>query len=183
MQSYISKRLINQTSTTVTNFTNIISQTDWSEVLKCRDVKSAFDTLINVFNKCFSNCFLFVTVKPSGAKKLWCKRGILNSCRTKNKLYRKLQIANKLYVNHPTPENKAAYTRCRNKLTTVIRVAKFNFHHREFSNRDIKGTWNAINTILHGCRAQGNPAIELTDNKEKMSPISRISVTLLMIIL
>ncbi|KAJ8047577.1 RNA-directed DNA polymerase from mobile element jockey [Holothuria leucospilota] len=155
-----SKRLITQS--TMIDFTNSVSQIDWSDVLDCTDSDSAYNTFIDVFKKCYNNCFPFVTVKPSGAKKLWCTQGILNSCRTKNKLYRKC-------INHPTLENKAAYSRFRNKLTTVIRVAKFNFYQNEFDTKSIKGTWNAINTILRGCKAQGNSVNELVENGKKVS--------------
>lgn len=101
-------------------------------------------------------------------KKSWCSSGILNSCRTKNKLYRK-------YVNNRTDENKTIYTRFKNRLTTVIRIAKFNYYQREFNNQSVRGTLDAINSILHGCNRNASRSVEeLNENGQNICDLDNI---------
>lgn len=158
-------RLVHQAG--INKFADILSEVEWTNVLLCTDTNLAYSLFMENFHKNYVNCFPVVTVKTPQARKVWCSSGILNSCCTKKKLYRK-------YVKHPTPEKKAAYDRFRNKLTTVIRIAKFNYYHKEFSNQNIKGTWNAINTVLLGGIRKCNHVNELNENGKNISDVNAI---------
>ena len=75
----------------------------------------------------------------------WITPAILNSCKTKNRLYKKF-LCNRSTIN------LNEYKRFRNRLTSVIRQAKKSYFSNLFSNstQDTKSMWRSINNLLYG---------------------------------
>ena len=84
----------------------------------------------------------------------WLTKGILNSIKHKNKLY-------KSYISNPCQINKDKYSNYRNKLTHIIRKSKSNHYSKllQASQGDCKRTWSVLNNVLN----KGNHSTVLPD--------------------
>ena len=86
------------------------------------------------------------SIKVSNRKtvrKPWVATSILNSIRTKDKLYKK-------FITKPTTENKLKYTKYRNILNNLLRAAKKSHitAEIELNQFNMKETWKTRNNIL-----------------------------------
>ena len=86
------------------------------------------------------------SIKVSNRKtvrKLWVTTSILNSIRTKDKLYKK-------FITKPTTENKLKYTKYRNILNNLLRAAKKSHitAEIELNKFNMKETWKTLNNVL-----------------------------------
>ena len=62
-------------------------------------------------------------------------------------------------------QDKSCYTKCRNKLNSLIKVAKKTYlSYKEKCN--IKGTWKLINSLLNKSQPKHNPSYFVHDNME-----------------
>ena len=68
---------------------------------------------------------------------------LLNSCRTKNKLY-------KSFIKHPTEQNKNAFISYRNGFSKLKMAAKKSYYNNLFSEYKCKmrKTWNLIKSLI-----------------------------------
>ena len=73
----------------------------------------------------------------------WLTKGILTSCKEKNRLY-------KIYKCNPTTENELTYKIFKNKLTHIIRLSKKTYFKNKFAiiKNDCRKTWSTINEVL-----------------------------------
>ena len=73
-------------------------------------------------------------------KKPWITRAILKSIKQKNRLF-------KIHRCNPNNYNETTYKKYRNKLNSVIRQAKREYHFEKFQEvkHDLKLTWQFIN--------------------------------------
>ena len=86
------------------------------------------------------------SIKVSNRKtvrKPWVTTSILNSIRTKDKLYKK-------FITKPTTENKLKYTKYRNILNNLLRAAKKSHitAEIELNKFNMKETWKTLNNVL-----------------------------------
>lgn len=139
---------------TIRLFRSAIENETWQDVFYGNDVNVAFDQFNKIFSKHLNNCLPYVpsTKKGISDKNDWMTPAILNSCRTKNRLYKK-------YLRSRTANNLNDYKRFRNRLTSVIRLAKKSYYTNMFNNnnQDAKSMWRSINTLLHGRQANRTP--------------------------
>lgn len=111
----------------------------WTSVYETRDPETAYDSLIHKFT---------IPVKTVICRNddhhPWLTKGILNSIKRKNKLY-------KLYRKNPNDENKSKYFKFRNKLTHIMRKSKQIYYteHINAAQGDSKRTWAVLNKVLN----------------------------------
>lgn len=105
-------------------FTSKLLAADWSHLYTLHDADIAFSFFLRKFKRKYNKCFPFETVLSPNRKAPWLTKGILNSIRHKNKLF--------LKANHD-PTLTQVYKTYRNKLTSLIRTAKLNYHKHVLS--------------------------------------------------
>lgn len=93
-----------------------IQNESWTDVLQSSDVDSAFDCFSNIFLNHLNNCLPWVAYTKRSThqtSKYWITPAILNSCKTKNRLYKK-------FLRSRSTINLNEYKCFRNGLTSVI---------------------------------------------------------------
>ena len=124
------------------NFVSIISKHSWSiSNLSPNDAYNQFySQLIEVYDKCFP---IKKNNKQKCIDKPWITAGFKKSIKQKNKLYKK-------FVKSPTVANERKFKAHRNKLNSLLRLAKQN--HYKFlldkSKSSVSDTWKVINSLL-----------------------------------
>ena len=85
----ISTRTINEVS--VENFKNILSSTDWNDVLRKTITNESYDQCIKKFSLINDDCFPVKVkeIKTKNVLRLWVTKGIKKSSKRKRKLYEK----------------------------------------------------------------------------------------------
>ena len=74
-------------------------------------------------------------------------------------------IYKKIYLKTHSIQDKSCYTKCRNKLNSLIKVAKKKYlSYKEKCN--IKDTWKLINSLLNKSQPKHNPSYFVHDNME-----------------
>ena len=124
----------------VDTFVNNLSSQDWDLIYSIDDPDLSYNSFLSIFKRHYNACFPFKKHTIHAPRKDWCSPGIVNSCRTKSKLYKK-------YIKNPTTANKHNYVLFRNRLNSVIRIAKKNYYSNLFQHSNIKETWACINTL------------------------------------
>ena len=107
------------------------------------DINLTTNKFLNTMNRLYNRCFpiksKFISLKRLYSP--WLTTGLLTSIKHKNKLYKlvKCNLYSKLY-----------YTRYRNKLSYLIKIAKKNHFSFLFNKHrlDTKSTWKCINNII-----------------------------------
>ena len=123
-------------------FRNILSRESWDNVYVCDNPNIAYTSFMSTFTDIYRHCFPFSVVKNRKSKS-WCSSGIVNSCRTKQKLYKK-------FIRNPSHSNRNDYIRFRNRLNSVIRTAKRLHFSSLLENSSDKNYWNTLNSIING---------------------------------
>ena len=124
-------------------------------------------------NILYSTCLSKVAtkVKRSRVNNPWITPAIINSIKTKHKLYKK-------WRKTVTPTNKSGnetlyetYSKYRKTLKYAIKMAKRAFHHKKFNNAagDMKNTWQLINDLRGKHKEKPKPSFiinsELVKNR------------------
>ena len=142
----------NYSKNNINRFLAHISNTNWDDVYVENDTNSAYNAFHHRFNEIYAGSFPFVKVSHHRKKKqVWITSGLLVSVKHKNKLYKK-------YLRSPTHDNKIAYNTYRNKLNSILRIAKRQHFEEIFNSakHDTNLTWKHINSLLHKGRNQTN---------------------------
>ena len=108
------------TQRSISYFNTIVSNETWQDVYNEIHADNAFNKFYDVFLQYFETCFPKTTNRKGNidnSSKSWITSAIENSCKTKQKLYKR-------YVRNRTNENFEAYKTFRNRLTSVVRCAK-----------------------------------------------------------
>lgn len=130
----------------IQGFKNNISIVNWDFVRAETDPETAYtkfnDKLTDLLN---IHCPIKETKisKHNTPKKPWVTRGIIQSIKTKDKLY-------KAYLSKPSIENKLKYTKYRNQLNLLLRVSKKSYILSEINDHknNMKKTWQVLNNLL-----------------------------------
>lgn len=103
-------------------------------------VKNFYDIILNTVNSCSHKKKI---LSKNKRLKKWMTSGLLCSTRKKNELSIKMK-------KHPLNKSLIKYYKSyRNKLNSLIRLAKINFYKSKFSSasNNPKSTWKLINEI------------------------------------
>ena len=131
----------------ISNFNSRVALVDWIPVLNDNNANSSYNSFCNILTMLYNDCFPFIRPNNNKRKKHpWITSGILTSIKHKNNL--KLF---KMYLKNPVDTNKAKYSKYRNKLNHILRIAKKNYFSRKFqeTQNDSKSTWSIINNLLN----------------------------------
>ena len=154
----------------IEKFANGLSAIDWSGFFNSDNVNSIVDMFYDKFNMQFENSFPLKTLSRKRAKdKVWLTTGLKISIRKKGELYHK-------YLNHPTLENKLAYTSYRNILTSSLRKAEAVYYIEKVNDKkkNVRALWQIYGPIINPNKVRQSRTIEqirhkntmLTDKKE-----------------
>uniref|UniRef100_A0A8C6MEW6 Reverse transcriptase domain-containing protein n=1 Tax=Nothobranchius furzeri TaxID=105023 RepID=A0A8C6MEW6_NOTFU len=133
-----------RTEDAITAFCNDLLKENWSGVY-VKDVNVAYDTFLKTYKSLYNkNCPVVVCRKKINMNvEPWLTKGLLKSCKRKNKLYRD-------FVRYRTKATEMKYKIYKNKLTSLIRQAKkdhYNLRLKE-SIGDMKRTWRILNSVI-----------------------------------
>ena len=151
-------------------FANGISNLDWSDFFNNDNVDHLVETFYDNFYTQFETSFPLKTLSRKRAKdKVWITTGLKQSIKRKAELYRK-------YLNHPTTENKLAYTTFKNRLTRLLRKAEADYYLErvDAKKKNIRSLWQIYGPIINPSRVKQSNKIEkiqvnitlLTDKKD-----------------
>ena len=147
----------------VNEFRHKLENTNWDifdQATDVNDPNTAYNIFIEKFTGLFDTCFPFKTIKGKALnsfRKPWLTKGLLRSINRKNSLY-------KQYLCCRTSEQFLKYKMYKNKLTSLLRVAKRLYFQTqiELNMTNIKQTWRIL-----------NKAIGQNKKKEIVVPVNR----------
>ena len=127
----------------------------------------AYDQFLSTYKHAYDTAFPIVRTSLGPRKHItkqpWMTHGLLKSCKTKNRLYRK-------FIKNPTTANKTRFITYRNKFKTVRKRAEKTYYTEEFykHQHDLKKTWGIIRAKL-GVReaVSAIPHLNINGVKEK----------------
>ena len=140
----------------IEKFVNRISNIDWSDFFNSDDVNHMVEFFYNNYSTHFENSFPLKTLSRKRAKdKIWITAGLKQSVKKKAELYRK-------YLNHPTVENKQAYTSFKNCLTKLLRKAEADYYLEKVDakKKNIRSLWQIFGPIINPGKAKKSNKIE-----------------------
>ena len=122
-------------------FAKKIKSCNWQSTLSKNNPTESYVSFFKEFFKIYDYFFPLKKYKSNNIKidnNLWISRGLKNSTKRKEKLYKK-------FIKNPTKNNEQIYKKYRNKLNHLIRIAKKNYYSKKFSQAQ-----NDINSIYLG---------------------------------
>ena len=132
------------TARNIQRFTEQISDCDFSPITNSNCAEESYDCFIKTFTNIFNSC---IPLKPLSRKKYknkhWVTKSIKISIQHKNRLYKK-------YITRPTPQNKAAYTIYKNKLTNTLRHAQKQYYSNLLTSQQTnhKSIWSVYKQLI-----------------------------------
>ena len=139
----------------------------WLDVYEENDVNIAYEKFITKLKRYYDKNIPLVQIKPyrNIARNPWITRGILNSIKTRNHLY-------KSYICKPSTQNHNRYKQYRNKLTKTIRTSKTMYYSQELQKAegDINSTWKVINRLINKVNPQHNVSTIKSNDQEIKDP-------------
>ena len=152
------------------NFLNQLRNTNWENLNEYNYPVNACGSFLHKYTALFNECFPLKHIKASKhcLTKPWISKCLLKSIRKKNRLYRK-------FLKFPTSQNEINYKQYRNKLSSLLRIAK-RLHYEEKLNlakTNVKRTWQVLNEILQrrGNKANKIPSNLFTSNRNISDPM------------
>ena len=135
----------------------------------------AFNNFTNGFSNIINHHLPIKTAPQKRCKanhKPWLTTRILNSLKTKNKLFRKSYKQNNVQLT-------TFYKKSSNKLTTVKRAAKLQYYQSQLSTlrKNMTKTWGIIKAILGMRSHNSQPSISklITQNDDAVTDKGKIS--------
>ena len=157
-------------------FVNGINNLDWSDFFTSDNVDHLVEMFYDNFYTHFENSFPLKTLSRKRAKdKIWITTGLKQSVKKKAELYR-------IYLNHPTTENKQAYTTFKNCLTRLLRKAEADYYLErvDAKKKNIRSLWQIYGPIINPSKVKKSNKIEkiqvnntsLTDKKDMANALN-----------
>lgn len=131
----------------IEEFKSRLKEQNWSDISNFEEPNQAYNVFLDKYTKLYDSCFPLKTMKGKSLKTLlnpWMTKGILNSVRKKNYLYKK-------QLKNPDPVLVMNYKLYKNKLNHLIRTAKRKYYTSklEAEKQNLKATWKIINEIIN----------------------------------
>src|SRR6218665_586040 len=131
-------------------FATNLHNTNWTPVtlaIEEGQTTLAYETFMSLYKYQYNRTFTQIEkpILKVTPKKPWMSKGLLISCRKKDKLYLK-------YRKCPTEANKIKYRLYRNKFKMLRIKAEKMYYEKEFNKHahDSKRTWKVIKTLING---------------------------------
>ena len=147
------------------NFKNILSLTDWNDVLGKTITNESYDQFIKKFSLIYDDCFP-IKVKEIKTKNLlspWITKGIKKSSKRKQKLYEK-------FLKKKSPKNEKEYKDYKQLFEKIKKDSKKKYFQEKLSfyKNDIKNTWKTLKDVIGKTKINENrlPKKIALENKE-----------------
>ena len=121
-----------------------LAQAEWQDVFSENNINHAYDKFLHKLLFYYDkNIPLVKTKTKERVKNPWITKGILRSIHIRNRLF-------KLTKTNPSVININKYKRYRNKLTSVIRLARKTYYSNELNKNknNTNSVWKLINTLI-----------------------------------
>ena len=133
-------------NTNLKNMTKLnteLKNANWARVYNELNPNTSYEIFIDILNSHIDECLPWKKLKVKTETNEWLTKGILTSCKEKNRLY-------KIYKCNPTIESEQTYKIYKNKLTHIIRLSKKLYFRNKFDifKNDCRKTWSTINEVL-----------------------------------
>ena len=133
-------------NTNLKNMTKLnteLKNANWARVYNELNPNTSYEIFIEILNSHIDECLPWKKLKVKTETNEWLTKGILTSCKEKNRLY-------KIYKCNPTIESEHTYKIYKNKLTHIIRLSKKLYFRNKFDifKNDCRKTWSTINEVL-----------------------------------
>ena len=102
-------------NTNLKNMTKLntkLKNANWAKVYNELNPNTSYEIFIEILNSHIDECLPWKKLKVKTETNEWLTKGILTSCKEKNRLY-------KIYKCNPTSENELTYKIFKNKLTHI----------------------------------------------------------------
>ena len=142
-----------------------LAKEKWHEVYLQTNADKAYDSFQEKLLYYYRKNIPLVKKKTRRKNKHpWITMGILNSIKTRNKLYKQA-------ITSQNARNLKDYKKYRNILSSLIRTSRKMYYSNKFEKQknDINGLWETINDIT-GKNNKENSSIFINDNKELTNP-------------
>lgn len=164
----ITRRQINNLNKA--KFKTELNSIDWFELYKHTDPDKAYEYFLSTYNKAYEQCFPFETLsrkKSQFLSKPWISKGLQNSIKLKNKLYKK-------YLKKPNPFNENKYKNYKNKLNHSLKLSKKNYYQNKLETikTDLKAVWKLLNEVINRRKTTSKlPNTFMHNNEEITNPM------------
>ena len=103
----------------VENFKNILSSTDWNDVLGKTITNESYDQFIKKFSLIYDDCFPIkvIEIKTKNLLSPWITKGIKKSSKRKQNLYEKC-------LKKKSPKNEKEYKDCKQLFEKIKKDSK-----------------------------------------------------------
>ena len=129
-------------------FVEILKNTEWSQVYKACDlyeVNLAYNTFQEIYLNRYISCFPYKsTTNVQRFKQEWMTSELLNACKLKSKLYKKL-------MKHPNENTKKVFITFRNKFKILKDATIKKYYQEKFTSykNNSRKTWQLIGSIIN----------------------------------
>ena len=138
----ISTRTINEES--VENFKNILSLTDWNDVLGKTITNESNDEFVKKFSLIYDDCFPIkvIEIKTKNLLSPWITKGIKESSKRKQKLYEE-------FLKKKPSKNEREYTDYKQLFEKIKKDSKKKCFQEKLSfyKNGIKNTWKTLKDV------------------------------------
>ena len=121
-----------------------LSGQNWDCIMSSNDVHTSYKTFVNLFTNLYDKHCPFKEKRVyNNDLKPWFTKCLRNTCKKKNRLYRR-------FLSHRSLENETSYKLYKNKLPFILRMAEKNYYSKllQKHKNDVKGTWKILNNII-----------------------------------
>ena len=133
----------------IESFKDAVKNISWNEVLnESNDSEKAYNEFLKLFMGVYEANFPLKRKekkrKINKIKSPWMTRCILKSVKNKNKLYKTL-------LKNPNNKNRQKYTKYKNKLNHIIKIAKKIYYEEQFIKykKNSKMMWKTLNELVN----------------------------------
>ena len=129
----------------VENFKNILSSTDWNDVLGKTITNESYDQFIKKFSLIYDACFPIkvIEIKTKNVLSPWITKGIKKSSKRKQKLYKK-------FLKKKSPKNEIECKDYKQLFEKIKKDSKKKYLQEKlnFYKNDIKNTWKTLKDVI-----------------------------------
>ncbi len=155
-----------RTEERLNRFRNDLMKEHWDHVYSTNNVNKAYELFFKRYLWLYNNnCPIkILNDKARNNNKPWLTKGILKSCKKKNKLYRD-------FVKYRTVNAENKYKAYKNKLTTIMRCAKKDYYTNLLmeNKSNIKNMWKVLREVIGSKMNSSQPVYLMNEQNVEIS--------------
>ncbi|ELU02007.1 hypothetical protein CAPTEDRAFT_192879 [Capitella teleta] len=167
--NFIIKRLF--TDRNKNKFHDLISSTQWDQVLNEANCRTAFTSFYTQFTTIFDQSFPLTKIKLGYKnRKPWLTDAMKNSIKMKNKLYCK-------YLKTKNPNDQKQYKSYKITLRSILYKAERTHYDQLFcrNKNNLRKSWEVIKTVIHKQKFNNKQQYNMEVNGKKTSDLDIIT--------